>query len=65
MPNIIIIQSFSKSYGHIPAVQNLSLAIQGGELFGMIGPDGAGKTTTMRTLCTLLTLQEGEMHVAD
>ncbi len=64
MSDIIIIKNFSKSYGHIAAVKNLSLAIASGELFGMIGPDGAGKTTTMRTLCTLLTLQEGDMHIA-
>ncbi len=64
MAEIITIKNFSKNYGTIAAVQNVTLSIQSGELFGMIGPDGAGKTTTMRTLCTLLTLQEGEMHIA-
>lgn len=64
MMNSISIQNFRKSYGGLVAVQDLSLTVQGGELFGLIGPDGAGKTTTMRTLCTLLALQEGQMSIA-
>lgn len=63
MPGTIEIKNFSKSYGPIGAVENLSLKIESGELFGLIGPDGAGKTTTMRTLCTLLTCDHGEMYV--
>ncbi len=61
---MITIKNFSKSYGKIRAVENLSLEVQRGELFGLIGPDGAGKTTTMRTLCTLLTLDAGEMQLS-
>ena len=64
MQEIIGVKNFSKSYGTVVAVRDLSLTIYSGELFGLIGPDGAGKTTTMRTLCTLLTLLEGEMRVA-
>jgi len=64
MPDIITIENFSKSYGKIRAVDKLSLKIAAGELFGLIGPDGAGKTTTMRTLCTLLPLEEGHMRIA-
>ncbi len=64
MPELISISNFSKHYGTIRAVDNLSLAINAGELFGLIGPDGAGKTTCMRTLCTLLTLEAGEMRLA-
>lgn len=64
MAEMISIKNFSKSYGNIRAVENLSLEVQRGELFGLIGPDGAGKTTTMRTLCTLLTPDAGEMHLA-
>ena len=47
------------------AVDKLSLKIEAGELFGLIGPDGAGKTTTMRTLCTLLPLEDGQMRIAN
>lgn len=61
MPGTIEIKNFSKNYGVISAVEELSLHVKSGELFGLIGPDGAGKTTTMRTLCTLLTLEHGEM----
>ncbi len=65
MSSIIVIQNFSKHYGELRAVHELSLAINAGELFGLIGPDGAGKTTTMRTLCTLLPLEAGEMRIAE
>jgi len=64
MSDFITIENFSKRYGKVTAVDHLALTIQRGELFGLIGPDGAGKTTTMRTLCTLLPLQEGQMHIA-
>lgn len=63
MPGTIEIKNFSKSYGEVEAVKDLSLEIASGELFGLIGPDGAGKTTTMRTLCTLLRCEQGDMRV--
>lgn len=55
----INIQHISKSYGEIHAVRDISLEVQKGELFGLIGPDGAGKTTLMRILMTLLVQDEG------
>ena len=58
MPSIDI-QNLTKSYGTTQAVQNLSLQVEKGELFGLIGPDGAGKTTVFRMLTTLLLPDEG------
>ena len=50
----IIINNISKSYADIQALKDISLSINKGELFGLIGPDGAGKTTLIRILMTLL-----------
>ena len=58
MPSISI-HNLTKSYGTTQAVQNLSLQVEKGELFGLIGPDGAGKTTVFRMLTTLLLPDEG------
>ena len=55
----INIHNLSKSYGDTRAVQHLSLEVKKGELFGLIGPDGAGKTTVFRMLTTLLLPDEG------
>lgn len=54
MNNVIEINSLVKSYGKITAVNGLNLTISQGEMFGLVGPDGAGKTTTIRILCGLL-----------
>ena len=59
----INIQNLSKSYGDTKAVQHLSLEVKKGELFGLIGPDGAGKTTVFRMLTTLLLPDEGSATV--
>lgn len=63
MAGTIEIKNFSKQYDDVRAVKDLSLKVESGELFGLIGPDGAGKTTTMRTLCTLLKCEQGDMFV--
>ncbi|MBU1052998.1 MAG: ABC transporter ATP-binding protein [Proteobacteria bacterium] len=60
---IISIKNFSKSYGKTKAVANLNIDIEKGELFGLIGPDGAGKTTTIRALVTLIAPDTGEIYV--
>ena len=59
----ITIHNLSKSYGDIHAVQHLSLEVKKGELFGLIGPDGAGKTTVFRMLTTLLLPDEGTASI--
>lgn len=54
MDATITINNLSKSYGSVEALKNINLNIESGELFGLIGPDGAGKTTLFRILTTLL-----------
>jgi ABC-2 type transport system ATP-binding protein len=50
---VIVLDRLSKFYGHVRAVEDLSLSIDPGEIFGFLGANGAGKTTTMRMLCGL------------
>lgn len=56
---MIEINNISKSYGKVKAINNISFNVNAGELFGIIGPDGAGKTTLFRILTTLLLADEG------
>ncbi|MFV5688074.1 ABC transporter ATP-binding protein [Flavobacterium sp. ZT3R25] len=60
----IQVQNISKSYNNIKAVEDISFEVKEGELFGLIGPDGAGKTTIFRILTTLLLANEGSATVA-
>ena len=55
----IEVNHVGKSYGRVKALNDVSLAVEKGEVFGLIGPDGAGKTTLFRILCTLLLPDEG------
>lgn len=49
----------TRYYGNLPAVQNLTLQVEGGEIFGFLGPNGAGKTTTIKMLTGLLSPSAG------
>jgi ABC-2 type transport system ATP-binding protein len=60
----IQVQNISKFYNKIKAVEGISFEVKEGELFGLIGPDGAGKTTIFRILTTLLLANEGSATVA-
>ncbi|MDA3929327.1 MAG: ABC transporter ATP-binding protein, partial [Prolixibacteraceae bacterium] len=51
---MIKIENISKSYGEVKALKNISLEVRPNELFGLIGPDGAGKTSLIRILVSLL-----------
>lgn len=53
----------SRQFGDVRAVNELSLEVGRGEVFGLLGPDGAGKTTTLRMLCGLLDPSAGEMSI--
>lgn len=53
-----------KSYGHIHAVDDLSLSVAAGEIYGLVGPDGAGKTTALRLLCGALRPDSGQTTIA-
>ncbi len=59
MDAIIKIENLKKSYGDVEAVRGISMEIYKGEMFGLVGPDGAGKTTTIRVLCGLLNPDSG------
>ncbi|MEX0640776.1 MAG: ATP-binding cassette domain-containing protein [Nitrosopumilaceae archaeon] len=62
--NAIEINSLSKEFGKIKAVENISLEVKEGEIFGFLGPNGAGKSTTMMILTTLLKPTSGKALVA-
>ncbi|MBQ6156113.1 MAG: ABC transporter ATP-binding protein [Bacteroidales bacterium] len=63
MAESIVINGISKRYGKVQALHGVSLSVGEGELFGLIGPDGAGKTTLFRLLTTLLLPDEGSATV--
>jgi len=61
--NAIEVNHISKSYSNVKALQDVTFAVGKGEVFGLIGPDGAGKTSMFRILCTLLLADEGTATV--
>ena len=61
--NAIEVNNISKHYGRVKALQNVSFSVEEGEIFGLIGPDGAGKTSMYRILCSLLLPNEGSASV--
>lgn len=63
MNNAVEITGISKSYEEVEALQKISFEVKKGELFGLIGPDGAGKTSLFRILTTLLIPDSGEARV--
>ncbi len=57
-------EGLTKRFGARAAVDHLNLQVNQGEIFGLVGPDGAGKTTTIRMLCGVMAPDEGEARVA-
>ena len=61
---VVEITNLGFRYGRQQALKNVSLVVQRGQIFGLLGPNGGGKTTLFRILCTLLVPQEGHAKVA-
>ena len=63
-PAAIIVSALSKHFGEVRAVDGLSFEVYAGEIFGLVGPDGAGKTTTLRMLAGVMSADSGSASVA-
>jgi ABC-2 type transport system ATP-binding protein len=64
MENVLIQTiGLTKRYGTVPVVKSLNLEVRGGEIFGFLGPNGSGKTTTIKMLTGLLEPSEGEVFI--
>ena len=61
--NVISIKGVTKSYGAVKALNGIDLNVGRGEMFCIVGPDGAGKTTLMRILCGIIPADSGEIEV--
>lgn len=59
----IEVKNISKKYGEVEALRDISFSVNNGEIFGLIGPDGAGKTTLFRILTTLIRANSGSAKV--
>jgi ABC-2 type transport system ATP-binding protein len=60
----IVVSALSKRFGGVPAVDQLTFDVHPGEIFGLVGPDGAGKTTALRMLAGVLEVDSGSATVA-
>ncbi len=60
----VLADGLTRRFGQVAAVRDLSFRVEAGELFGLVGPDGAGKTTTLRMLAGVLPPTSGEARVA-
>ena len=63
MQNIIQVEGLEKSYGQIRAVQGISFSVERGSLFSFLGVNGAGKSTTINVLCSILRKDAGKVRV--
>jgi len=61
--NVVEVERLSKSYGSLKAVDGLSFVADKGEILALVGPDGAGKTSTFRAICGLITYDSGSIHI--
>lgn len=61
---MVELKQVTRRFGSLVAVNGLTLDVAAGEIFGLVGPDGAGKTTTLRMLCGLMDPDEGSVRIA-
>jgi len=61
---MITVESFTKLYGDLVAVENLSFSVAPGEVLGLVGPNGAGKTTTLRAIAGIIAPTRGRVAIA-
>jgi ABC-2 type transport system ATP-binding protein len=64
VPDIITVEGLRRRFGHFEAVRGVSFTVERGEIFGFLGANGAGKSTTIRILCGLLAPSAGRAIVA-
>ena len=63
METVIKVESLYKEFGNVKAVKGIDFEVQKGELFGFLGINGAGKSTTINMLCTVLRPTAGNVHI--
>ena len=63
--NIIEVQNLTKRYGQTTAVKGISFSVGRGEIFGLLGPNGSGKTTTILMLMGLTQISDGQVRLFD
>jgi ABC-2 type transport system ATP-binding protein len=64
-PPAVCVDEVSHRYGNQPALDGVSFSVEQGEIFGLLGPNGGGKTTLFRILSTLLSIQNGSVRIFD
>ena len=65
MKNIIEVKNLTKKYGKLKALDNFSFEVKENEIFGLLGPNGSGKTTAINSILGLLKINEGEILIFD